>query len=361
MARELKTRLRLKRKPSLPDHSQGRKKVLVRTPSAVSEAVFAEPALRGIRESFPDAALWLAGPAWTPEIYGGRGLFERTVALPPEENLKDMRGLLLSLRAERFSIGITLDDSIAASLLLVTARIPERWGYAREGPHLLLTKSVKQAAPAAPMHRVEHYRRLVRELGLKSPEDMPSVAPSADDLAAAGAELLSRGWDGSVPVVALAPGGGQGPAGRWSVERFVEAAALIRKERRAFTLLLVEGHDIDAGLAAGLPQPAGTVGPGLGPRQLTAFLGHVSLLIANDSQCLHLADALGKPLVALFGPTDQRITGPVKGPSVVLAKDSPCRPCSYAECPYDHRCLGGITVEEVTAAALSLPWAADRK
>lgn len=364
MARELKERLRLRRRPSPPEQPRGRDKILVRIPSTVSEAVFAEPAVRSIRLSFPEAAVWVAGPEWAPQLYAAGALFERAVPLPAEENLKEMHGLLVELRAERFDVGITLDDSIASSLLLATARIPERWGYAREGPHLLLTKSVKQAAnPAAAAHRVEHYRRLVRELGLKEVAGPPTVEPGAEDLDAAREELRAAGWDGSLPLVALAPGGGQGPAGRWPAERFAEAAALIRKVRPAFIVLISTGDDEDdtAGPAAGLPAPACRVGPGLSPGRLAAFLNLASLLISNDSECLHLADALGRPVVALFGPTDPKVTGPLKSPAVALAKDVPCRPCSYARCPYDHRCMQGITVGEVLSAALSLPWAKESK
>ncbi len=363
MARELKEHLRWKRRPSSPEQTRELNKVLVRVPSTVSEAVFAEPAVRSIRRSFPGASVWVAGPEWAPQIYAAGALFERVVPLPEDENLKDMRELLLELRAERFAVGITLDDSISSSLLLATARIPERWGYAREGPHLLLTRSIKRAAyPAAAPHRVEHYRRLVRELGLKDAADLPNVEPGAEDLAAAREELRSAGWDGSLPLVALAPGGGQGPAGRWPSERFAEAAALIRKERHVFTMLVATDDEADtAGLAAGLPAPACSVGPGLGPGRLAAFLSLASVLIANDSECLHLADAVGRPVVALFGPTDPRVTGPLKSPSVALVKDVPCRPCSYARCPYDHRCMLGIAVSEVLSAALSLPWAKEQK
>lgn len=362
VARGLKERLRLRRS-SPPEQPPGRAKILVRVPSTVSEVVFAEPAVRSIRLSFPEAAVWVAGPEWTPQLYAAGVLFERAVPLLAEENLKDMRGLLLELRAERFAVGITLDDSIASSLLLATAHIPERWGYAREGPHLLLTKSVKQAAsPAAAAHRVEHYRRLVRELGLKDAAGLPTVEPAAEDLEAARQELRAAGWDGSLPLVALAPGGGQGPAGRWPADRFTEAAAFIRKEGPVFTMLVATEEDTDtAGLAVGLPAPACSVGPGLSPGRLAAILSLASLLISNDSECLHLADALGRPVVALFGPTEPKVTGPLKSPAVALAKDVPCRPCSYAKCPYDHRCMQGITVGEVLSAALSLPWAKGKK
>lgn len=363
VARELKEHLRWKRRQPPPVQTRELNKVLVRVPSTVSEAVFAEPAVRSIRLSFPEAAVWVAGPKWAPQLYAAGALFEQVVPLPAEENLKDMRGLLLELRAERFAVGITLDDSIASSLLLATARIPERWGYAREGPHLLLTKSVKQAAnPAAAAHRVEHYRRLVRELGLKDAAGLPTVEPGAEDLAAAREELRAAGWDGGLPLVALAPGGGQGPAGRWPAGRFAETAALIRKERPVFTMFVATEDDADAaGLAGGLPAPACGVGPGLGPGRLAAFLSLASLLITNDSECLHLADALGRPVAALFGPTDPRVTGPLKSPAVVLVRDTPCRPCSYVRCPYDHRCMRGIAVSEVVSAALSLPWATEQK
>jgi ADP-heptose:LPS heptosyltransferase len=85
-------------------------------------------------------------------------------------------------------------------------------------------------------------------------------------------------------------------------------------------------------------------------RGLMGVLGQASLVVANDSGSMHIANALGVPVVAVFGPTDPRISGPARPPAAVVKKDMPCWPCQYAQCPYDHRCMTAIEAEDVFAA-----------
>ncbi|MBU1186176.1 MAG: glycosyltransferase family 9 protein, partial [Acidobacteria bacterium] len=81
--------------------------------------------------------------------------------------------------------------------------------------------------------------------------------------------------------------------------------------------------------------------------QLAALIKLCRLFISNDSGPMHLANAVGTPVVSIFGPTDERRTGPFQQPSAVVKKQAPCGPCLYRTCPYDHRCMNDITAEDV--------------
>lgn len=87
-------------------------------------------------------------------------------------------------------------------------------------------------------------------------------------------------------------------------------------------------------------------------RQLLGVISHASLFITNDSGPMHIANAMKIPVVAIFGPTDHKITGPFHEPSLVIKKEVACWPCHYRECPYDHRCMMNISAEEVHEASL---------
>jgi heptosyltransferase-2 len=169
-------------------------------------------------------------------------------------------------------------------------------------------------------------------------------------------ELLTQaGWDRQAPLIALAPGAAYGGAKRWPAARFAAAAAMLAADGCVAVLI---GTPADA--------PAGDecleqIGRGvpiinlIGATDLTTLAGVLSLcggLISNDSGAMHLAAALGVPVTAMFGPTDETATRPLgRASSVVLTHPVWCRPCMLRECPLDHRCMLGISADSVIAAA----------
>jgi len=89
-------------------------------------------------------------------------------------------------------------------------------------------------------------------------------------------------------------------------------------------------------------------------RQLMALLSRCSLVVTNDSGPMHLAAALGLPLVAIFGSTDERATGPLGPHTRIVKRPVSCSPCGLRECPIDFRCMMGVSVDDVYRAALEL-------
>ena len=85
-------------------------------------------------------------------------------------------------------------------------------------------------------------------------------------------------------------------------------------------------------------------------RRLASLISQSKLFVTNDSGPMHIANALGVPVIAIFGPTDPGTTGPFQDPAVVIKKDTVCWPCSYRDCPFDHRCMTAIAPEEIFAA-----------
>lgn len=331
-------------------------RILVRTPSELKEAVFAEPALNALRENFPDAGLWAAGPARISELFASRGLFQGTIDIAPEENILDARETILEIRGMKFPVGLILTDSFGAVLLFYASGIPERWGYQREGALPMLTKAVKPAdRRKPPVHRVEHYLGLIRGLGLEFDRRMPSLDVTDDEKRLAVEMLAGLGRKSGRPLVALAPAATQGSAGIWPAERFAAAAAALHEGGADIMLL---GEEADGGAAdsveSALQFPAVKPPRALPLRTTMALLSQSSLVIADDNDHLHLAAALGVPAVAVIGPTAPAVAAPLGDKVSVVMADAPCRPCQYTDCPWDHRCMKNIEAGDVTAAARSL-------
>jgi heptosyltransferase-2 len=214
-------------------------------------------------------------------------------------------------------------------------------------------------------HQADYYRHLVAALGLEGHADgEPRIVPSPSSVEQADALLSAAGVPRSTRLVGFAPGAAYGQAKQWLPDRVAALAArLIREGGDPVSVVLVGAtHDRDAGraieswLRANAPDTAGRMVNLIGRTSLRALVGLLSRMVtvvANDSGAMHLAAALGRPVVALFGPTDDRVTRPI-GDHHVLTAPVFCRPCLLRDCPIDHRCMKGISVDDVYAAVAGL-------
>jgi heptosyltransferase-2 len=204
-----------------------------------------------------------------------------------------------------------------------------------------------------PLHQAEYYRLLVRELGMEATEEQPRVHPRAATLQRAD-DVLSRGAVASgTPLVGFAPGAAYGHAKRWPPRRVAELITTLVRQRGAACLLVGAADDREAGreIESTLPPDVRTVNL-IGRtdlRLLIGILARCDAFVSNDSGAMHLAAASGLAVTAIFGPTDERVTAPV-GDHDVMIHPVFCRPCMLRDCPIDHRCMKGITVEQVFAA-----------
>ncbi len=331
-------------------------KILVRIPSELKEAVFAEPAINCLRKNHPDDEIWAAGPDWAGDLFDGRGLFDGLVNVPADENLKDMRDSIVKIRRMDFSAALVLNDSFGAVLLAYASGIPKRWGFRREGTLLILTKSVNPVESIRPRHRAEHYLDLVEGLGLECDRRVPLLEVPDEEKRRAGKMPAAGMIKQDRPFIVMAPDSDRGQIGRWPAERFAETAERLHKETGVPIMLLATEHD-DPSIkeAAALLSFKPLLPPAdMDLKKLMGLLASSSLVIAGDNIALHLASALGVPVAALFGPSDPEVFGPLVDKRSIVYGDATCRPCRYTECPWDHRCLLNITSEMVFAAAKNL-------
>ena len=161
--------------------------------------------------------------------------------------------------------------------------------------------------------------------------------------------LAQLGVDRSTPLVGLAPGAAYGHAKRWPPQRVAELVARLTAGGATCLLVGAEG-DRSAGreIESVLP-PGSRVVNVIGRTDLRLFAGLLAschAFVSNDSGAMHLAAAAGVPVAAIFGPTDERVTAPLGSHDVIIHQVF-CRPCMLRDCPIDHRCMRGISVDTV--------------
>ncbi len=283
-------------------------KLSVRLPNWLGDTVMAVPALRALRAALGDARILLAGP-WAP-LLAGQGLADVLVAHP--------RG-----GARR------------------------RIGYARGGRSWLLSDPV--APPDPRLHQADEYGLLVERLGARVADGVPRLQPpSAGSAERARARALlaeAAAHGGRGPVVGVHLGAEFGSAKVWPRERVVEFCRALRASGGS-PVLLGAPADVRAAEAVRAEVPTPSLVGRDSPALLPALLAELDALVAGDTGVAHLAAALGRPVVALFGPTDPAWSAP-RGPATVLARPVPCAPCFYRTCPIDHPCMRLISAERV--------------
>jgi heptosyltransferase-2 len=320
-------------------------RVVVRAPNWVGDVVLSLPALRDLRRCFPAARLEVLARPWVAELYA---------AVAGVDAVVESRGLAADVEAlrGRFDLGVLLPNSFASALTLWRAGIPERWGYATDARGMLLTRSCRVPARVRGQSQVYYYRAMLEGLGLavEGPPDASLACPQ--EWAAQGETLLGD----TGPWIGVNPGAFYGTAKRWPPERFAAAAALVARRTGASVAIVGAASERPLGeaIASQLAAPSRVLCGETTLAGLVGVLAQLRLLLTNDSGPMHLAAALGTPLVAVFGSTDWVETAPVSERARVVREDTACAPCRLRECPIDHRCMTRVGVSRVAAAALEL-------
>jgi heptosyltransferase II len=337
---------------------------VVFAPNWLGDVVMALPALADLRRHVGDGRLVVAARRSVAPLYSLVPGVE-IVVLPGLRSglssaVRAIRADADVVRAIGASLAVVFPNSIRAAAVAKAAGVPERVGYHRDFRGVLLTRAVRR--PASGTHQVDAYRQLLGALGIANGAREPRLDPTDAAIEDARAMLRQEGWDGR-PLVGLAPGAAGGGAKRWPLDRVAAVVGSLVRDRGAACVLVGADGDrsataqviVDAGRMSGSPAPGRVID--LAGRttlpQLAGLLRLCGAFVSNDSGAMHLAAAVGTPLVAVFGPTNERATAPVPRPggaADVLAGSAWCRPCRFRECPLDHRCMTSIPAARVIEA-----------
>ncbi|HWF84672.1 MAG TPA: lipopolysaccharide heptosyltransferase II [Vicinamibacterales bacterium] len=324
--------------------------LVILAPNWLGDAVMALPAMADVRRRAPRATITVAARPAVAPLFGMVRDVDATIVLAPRHGVSGWLDAGADLRGDRFDAALLLPNSFQSAFTASRAGIAERWGYRTDWRRALLTKSV--AAPRG-VHQIEYYQHLVRALGFPSGPPEPTIDVTASARDSGHGALMRAGWDGRTAIVAIAPGAAYGGAKRWPPAHFAE---LVRALRADGVVCVMVGSAADRRTGDEIEAACGGCGllNLIGATDLTTLAGvlvQCRSLVSNDSGAMHFGAAAGVPVTAVFGPTNDRATGPLGGAHVVLTHPVWCRPCMLRECPIDHRCMRGISSKAVHEAA----------
>ena len=265
------------------------RRVLVRAPSWVGDAVLATPALRALRAGLPDAEIVVEGRPVLEDLLRGLPHFDSFLA-DPGRGVPALLARTRALRAGRFDLALLLPDSVRAAIGPLLARVPRRIGYAREPlRRLLLSQALqppREGGLRLPIPMTERYLRLTRHLGCADRGDHLELVVDPDAADRVEKELLRLGVAPSDPVMVVTPGAGFGPSKQWPPEHFAAACDGISRSLGLRPVLAPGPTEIGIALevlGAAREPLVGVIDPVVGLEELKALVARSSLVLTNDT------------------------------------------------------------------------------
>jgi heptosyltransferase II len=338
-------------------------KILIRATNWVGDAIMAVPALRAVRARFPEAEIAILARPYVADVYRGQGIANQLIAYDSQAKHSVIFGrerLVAELRTMRFDVALLLQNAFDAAWLTWRASIPERIGYARDGRGFLLTHPVPvPKSNEIPPHEKFYYLELLRRAGwIDALLDEPiiTLSVSEQNRRSAAEFLVASGARPDSLRIAIGAGASYGSAKCWPPSRFAELANRLQAETDADVILFGTASEaaVTRAISEELHRPPIDLTEKTAIADLPPLLSHCHLFIGNDSGAMHIAAAVGLPVVAVFGPTDPHGTAPVTPRSTIVQQKPFCSPCFLRHCPIDHRCMRNITSDMVEAA--TKPW-----
>ncbi|TAK05878.1 MAG: lipopolysaccharide heptosyltransferase II [Candidatus Manganitrophaceae bacterium] len=322
------------------------REILVIKPSSLGDIIDALPAVGAIRRRYPSARIsWLVKSEWAA-VLQGHPFIDEVIAVP--FSWRAVPRLIQAVRRRPFDLVVDLQGLLRSALLGAATGASLRIGFsaAREGASRFYTDRV--AVPEGIVHAVDRYREVARALGCEV--SRVDFGFPASEEAAAGIDRLLTGFglSASAPFIVIHPTA-RWESKKWVPARFAELADwLIREKKNPIVFVGSKGEREEGNrIVQQMKQPAINAAGRTTLPELAELIRRAECFICNDSGPMHLAAAVGTPVVALFGPTDPRKIGPYGAGHQVIRKGISCDGCHRNRCVRENECMRAISVEEV--------------
>ena len=327
-------------------------KILVVAPSWIGDTILAQPLLALLKRNNPAARIEVLAPDWSAPLLARMPEVDEVIVNPfahGEFNFGARRALGRHLRGNAagagFSQAYVLPNSWKSALVPFFAGIARRIGYQGESRYLLLNERHRLDAARHPQ-LVQRYAALAGPLPAILPQPRLSSTVGQQQAARLALKLPLD----AAPVI-FCPGAEYGPAKRWPAQHFATLARLIATPQNPVWLV---GSGKDTAVGDEITAAAEGAALNLCGRstleQAIDLIAAAPCVVSNDSGLMHVAAALERPLVALYGSSSPAYTPPLSSNSIIVSRNLPCSPCFARECPLGHfDCLNGITPQQVAA------------
>ena len=322
----------------------------------MGDAVLCTAALRALRNEFKQEIIYFLANKTVRYLLSPNSFNDEWV----ETSRLNLSLLVYGLKQRGFSCAVLFKNSFGSALITFLADIPQRIGYARDNRSLFLTDRIHPLKKAdgsfKPVPMIDYYLTITARLGCKTRDKRTELSLNEEDTANLSGKLPSA-FSPASPLVILVPGGAYGPSKRWPAERFARTADRLIEKYNATVILCAAPNKMEAKIAERICTLAerkvhSLVETPLTMGELKTLFAESDLVITNDTGPRHVAIALGKKLITLFGPNNPKWTHTGYKDEVQIVGQAKCAPCDKPQCKQKkHLCMEAITVKMVCNAA----------
>ena len=337
------------------------KRILVSRTDRIGDVLLSTPAIKTLRKNFPKSYIAVMVRPYARDIVLGNPYLDEVIIYDKygaQRSLYSTIRFAWKIRKKRFDLALILHPTNRAHIVIFLAGIKKRVGFNRK-MGFLLTDKIEHKKQEGKKHELEYTLDIIRSLGLEA-EDKELFMPIRKDSEMHIEEFLANsGVSPEDRLVALHPGASC-PSKIWPKERFARVVDRLADEFKVKVVVVAGLDDVDIGrdLLALLHCPYIDATGKTTVSELASLLRRCHLFISNDSGPVHIASALGRPVVAIFGRSQPGLSsrrwGPTGKDDIVLHKDVGCKMCLAHNCQKGFACLKAISVEEVLSAARRL-------
>lgn len=332
--------------------------ILVLRLSSIGDILLTTPVLRLLRQTYPEARIECVVKTEFQELLYTNPCVDHVWRFNSQ---KPLRQFLQELRQTHYDIVLDLHRTLRSRVIYSSVKARLRLAYNKRWLRRVLLVHLRWNSLRANRPVPELYAAPLRRLGIMAPLPGLELHVNAESRAVAQTYLAAHfSVDLDRPLLALAPGS-RWATKQWPLERFADVAQLWAGQHDGCVVLLGDGYDVPMAceLEQRLTVPMLNAAGELSLMQTAALLQHCQLLLSNDSGLMHMATALGVPVVAIFGPTVEEFGFyPFQAESRVVSQPLACRPCTTIgsdQCPLGHHdCMQLVTTEQVLEAADTL-------
>lgn len=335
------------------------KKILISLPNWLGDIVISLPTIKGMRWIFPGSHISVLVRSDFASLFKYNHDINEVISYQRGTGLRKFVSgwkIAKTMKDKRFDLALILPRSFNSALIPFLSKIPQRIGYSADSRSILLTHPVIRHKDILSQHRVYYFINLLKHFDKHVPISEPGIKTGreeekwADELLklALGGHLGSRTF-----WIGFNAGATYGEAKCWFTERYAELARKLMDRFNAHILLFGSKAESQTNSEILRKLPKEHVLDLSGQTdiiQLATLLKRCRFLVTNDTGPMHVAAAVGTPVVAVFGPTDYVTTAPFGAKHILVRKEVECSPCLKRTCPTDHRCMSLVSVENVFSA-----------
>lgn len=325
------------------------KKIIVRMPNWIGDFIMATPILKDVKNKFSKAKIYVICKRSLKDLLKYDKNVDGIIGFESSfSKIFISKRFIDEIKEHKFDLGILLTNSFSSAIWFFRGKVKNIVGFNKASRSIFLNHPIKFPKERNKQHLVITYKSLINSLGINESTSSPYINLNKKDIDKSYERLKEYGYSKEKILIGINPGASYGSAKCWPEENFNSLSKLLLKHKNVFIVFFGDDKSeiLVNNICKDLSERLINLSNKTSILELACLIKHCDLFLTNDSGPMHIASALNVLVLALFGSTDEIITGPYNGGHVINKKVE-CSPCFCRECPKDFKCMKNIKTNEV--------------